>query len=71
VHPLVVGHDAVATYLEIGPRLEIRVEHRRWSASLALGVAWSSGLTALADQREVVRLGGPVVGSTLGIGWGP
>jgi hypothetical protein len=70
VHPMIIGHDAVSTYVELGPRLEIRVEHRRWSGSLALGLAWASGLSALADGREIVRLGGPVVGTSLGIGWG-
>jgi hypothetical protein len=70
VHPMVVAHDVTAPYFELGPRLEIRLEHRRWSGALGVGVAWSSGVAALAEDREVMKLGGPVVAASLGIGWG-
>jgi hypothetical protein len=71
VHPMIEAHDVVAGYGEIGPKLEVRVEHRRWSGSLALVVGWAGGLVALADDREIARLAGPVVSATFGLGWAP
>ncbi len=69
VHPMIESHDLYAPYLELGPRLEVRVESPRWSASLLLGTGWSSGVIALAEDREVVRLAGPFVTLSLGVGW--
>jgi hypothetical protein len=71
VHPMIEAHDVVAGYGELGPKLEVRVEHRRWSGSLALVVGWAAGLVALADDREIARLAGPVVSATFGLGWAP
>jgi len=71
VHPMIVAEDIVTTYAELGPRVEVRVEHRRWSGSLIAGIAWSSGVVALAEDREVARLAGTVISASFGLGWGP
>jgi hypothetical protein len=68
---MIVSHDATSPYFEAGPRLEIRLEHARWSAELAVALGWSWGLAALAGDREVVRLSGPLVAGALTLGWTP
>ena len=70
-HPMIVADDLVTSYVELGPRVEVRVEGARWRASAALGVGWSAGLAAFSDGREVVRLSGPVAAVSLGVGWAP
>jgi hypothetical protein len=68
VHPMIESEGATAPYLELGPRLEVRVESARWTGALLLGAGWSSGLVALAEQRAVVRLAGPFITLSLGVG---
>lgn len=65
----VTADDRAALYLETGPRLEARILRARWSASLLVDAGWSWGLVGLAADREVVHLSGPVVTTSLGIGW--
>jgi hypothetical protein len=70
-HPMIESADAVALYLEAGPRVEIKIEHQRWSGELGLSASWSSGLVALAEHRDVIRMSGAVVVGSLTLGLAP
>lgn len=70
-HPMIHNADAAGLFLEAGPRFEVKIEHTRWSGELGLGANWSSGLAALAEDREVLRMSGPVAVLCLTLGWAP
>jgi len=69
VHPMITSDDAIDFYAEAGLRLEARLEYHRWWSEIGFGGGWSAGSAAFAEDREVLRMSGPVVTGSVALGW--
>jgi hypothetical protein len=68
-NPMIESATATAPYLELGGQIELAWRGRHRALVLAVDAGWAEGLIATAGAREVARLDGAAITTTLGARW--